>query len=140
MTALRGWQQEKATEASPALSFRGPCGRAAEPDAAQLEHPMIVRTPWTSPPTWDGLSYRIWMRKTPFGIFQRHEWRKADGRESIDGWIPSYGRKLPTSGYEPVEGVVDVADLVAALERIAAGDNDARATAAAVLAAWRETA
>lgn len=50
----------------------------------------VYRTDWIEPESWEGLRCRIWMRTTPFGIFQRHEWQKPGQNDTtIDEWIPT---------------------------------------------------
>lgn len=93
-------------------------------------------TSWSPFPYYGFDAVRIWVRRSAFGLYQRHEWRRPDGSTRRDDWIPSPGRDLPAKA-EPVD-LPTVDDLLAALEQIAAGDNDARATAAATLQRWRE--
>lgn len=55
------------------------------------------RTEWIAYGHFGFSHYRIWMRKTAHGMFQRHEWRRDDGTEDMDDWIPSpctFGEKM----------------------------------------------
>lgn len=81
---------------------------------------------------------RIWIRKTPFGFFQRHEWRRPDGTSTCEAWIASGGREWPPTATETPAAEDDGADLVAALAMIADGHNDARGLARATLAAFQQ--
>lgn len=94
---------------------------------------------WFDSPRYDGV--RIWMRRTPFGYFQRHEWRLLDGSTHFDPWIPSYAKPSTPwpAGYQrlsqPAED--DESALVLALRAIAEGHNDPRTLAADTLSALR---
>lgn len=49
-------------------------------------------TPWQLSDSFKeyGLDgYRIWNKKTPHGMFQRHEWQRTAGGTDMDDWIPS---------------------------------------------------
>lgn len=88
-------------------------------------------TPWTEVdwPDRNVTAYRIWLRQTPFGVFQRHEWRRRDGSADRDDWIASAGLAIPPHciAIEPDEPSADA--MRQALEQIADGHNDPRALA-----------
>lgn len=52
-------------------------------------------TPWRDFDGHEAVAVRIWGRMTPFGMFQRHEWRRPDGSSWREGWIPAAGRRWP---------------------------------------------
>lgn len=90
-------------------------------------------TPWRAFGGASATAVRIWIRRTPFGFFQRHEWRRPDDSEWREAWIPSLWRDWPASA-APV-AAHDPADVMReALGKIAAGHNDARRLAADALA------
>ena len=85
--------------------------------------------------------YRIWMRQTPFGFYQAHEWRDDDGSTSLDGWIPTSARQFPantTVAADPTPSTTDA--LRAALEQIASGHNDPRSLARETLDRLKDAA
>lgn len=94
---------------------------------------------WFDSPRYDGV--RIWLRKTPFGYFQRHEWRLLDGSTHLDAWIPSCAKPSapwPSNYQRPPEPAEDdESTLVLALQAIAEGHNDPRTLAANTLSALR---
>ena len=98
-------------------------------------------TPWK--PVWwvdERLAaVRIWCRKTPFGMFQRHEWRHHDGSERAEDWIPSAGNSW-AHGSEPARAPDPFDDVLAALQRIADGHNDPRSLAQETLAKLKAAA
>lgn len=81
-------------------------------------------TPWF---TWpDGsLTNRIWQRKTPWGIWQAHEWMRPDGTIWREDWIPSYRGATWSKGSAPAPDP-DPDPLRDALRQIADGHNDPR--------------
>lgn len=91
-------------------------------------------TPWRAFDGFGGVvAVRIWNRLTPFGMFQRHEWRCQDDRTRLDTWIPAAGRSWAKAA-APVGAPVDPAELLAeALNQIADGHNDPRTLAREVL-------
>ena len=92
-------------------------------------------TPWRAV-WWDDTrlaAVRIWDRLTPFGMFQRHEWRYHDGREWAEEWIPT-ARKRWAHNAEPVAQPAMTNDVIAALQSIASGHNDPRSLALDTLA------
>lgn len=94
----------------------------------------LFATPWTPFPHHGLTHVRIWQRVTPFGIFQRHEWRREGGGVWLDAWISSPSKRV-SSNAAPVlwEEPAPAESLEAALQMIAAGHNDPRALAQAVL-------
>jgi hypothetical protein len=88
-------------------------------------------TPWF---TWpDGsLINRIWQRKTPWGMWQAHEWKRPDGSIWREAWIPSAPRSDWCRNANPAEDP-DPDPLRAALRQIADGHNDPRRLAREVL-------
>lgn len=67
-------------------------------------------TPWIDFDGYGVVAVRIWNRLTPFGMFQRHEWRHKDGLERADGWIPAAGRSwakkaVPTHAEDALLGM-----------------------------------
>lgn len=83
--------------------------------------------PWRSFPHHGWQEVRVWERKTPFGFFQRHEWR-GDLKHSVEDWIPAQGRRrfspLSEITSETLPSETELA--VAALRQIANGHNDSR--------------
>lgn len=81
---------------------------------------------------------RIWLRRTAFGFFQRHEWRRRDGDIQSDDWIPSPSRAFPDHFAAPTDlPPDDEAVLLQALAAIAAGHNEPRRLAREALEAMR---
>ena len=69
----------------------------------------VYRTDWTAPPTWDGLRYRIWLRETPFGWFQRHEWQRPEQNTTlIEDWIPSGRKRQIPAHYKEVTSEMEM--------------------------------
>lgn len=91
-------------------------------------------TPWAPYPHYGVREVRIWAKRTPFGMWQRHEWRREDGTISMDRWIPYSGRSWPHEAASATGEPTDFETLVAALLRIAGGHNDPRELARETLA------
>lgn len=86
----------------------------------------VRMSPWTPFPHhgWDAV--RIWQRKTRFGMYQAHQWRRPDGTMIMEPWIPG------TRGWHPRAVAAPDPDpdpLREALQMIADGHNDPRAVA-----------
>jgi len=102
-----------------------------------VEHEDRV-TPWSSFPHHGNARVRIWIRRTPFGFFQRHEWEREDGSIWFENWIVHPGRRFPERA-APADHPPTGLDLaVQALEAIEAGHNDARGLARETLAAIKD--
>lgn len=86
-------------------------------------------TPWSPFPYYDLARVRVWIRRTPFGFFQRHEWEALDGTTRLDAWIIRPGRQFPATAEAAESPPGDLDLMLAALEAIAAGHNDARGLA-----------
>ena len=79
--------------------------------------------------------YRIWIRKTPWGNFQRHEWKGGDDEPSwSEDWIRATRSPLGAN-FSPVPGEDAV---FKALREIAEGHNDPRALARETLASYEQ--
>lgn len=97
--------------------------------------------PWRPFPYHGWSDVRVWERRTPFGFFQRHEWR-GEGKKQIDDWIPAVGRRqfnaMSQRTSETLPSELDL--LLEAVRRIAAGHNDPRTLATETLAAIKDAA
>jgi hypothetical protein len=91
-------------------------------------------TPWAAFGHYGLARVRIWMKRTEFGFWQRHEWERDDGSTRADRWIPSCTRSFPTNCEPATAEPSDFETLVAALARIARGHNDPRDLARETLA------
>lgn len=94
-------------------------------------------TPWRNTPWPDQpqtAAYRIWQRRTCFGMFQAHEWRRRDGTSWREPWIPTMDTWATGSMATPDP---DPDPLAETLELIARGHNDPRRLAQEALEAHR---
>jgi len=92
-------------------------------------------TPW-KPIWWEDErleAVRIWNRNTPFGMFQRHEWRSLDGSVWAEEWIPSAGCRWAHGAVAGDINLDDADRMAEALRTIRDGHNDPRALAAEIL-------
>lgn len=91
-------------------------------------------TQWAPYPHYGILEVRIWQRVTPFGIFQRHEWRREDGTTQMDRWISSPAKRISVGMSRAAWDEPPPAESIeAALQMIADGHNDPRTLAREVL-------
>jgi len=90
-------------------------------------------TPWAPYEHYNLRRYRIWLKLTEFGMWQRHEWERDDGSRSFDRWIPSSGSRWPPEASRTTCEPTDLEATVSALKAIASGHNDAKGLAALTL-------
>lgn len=91
-------------------------------------------TPWAQFNHYGLTHARIWTKKTPFGLWQRHEWRREDGSTSAEPWTPTGAKDHPAHALPATPKPTDSETMIHTLERIAAGHNDPRSLALETLA------
>jgi hypothetical protein len=60
------------------------------------------RTDWVPYGHYGFAAYRIWMRRTEHGMFQRHEWKRDDGSIDLEDWIAAPWKDFGAH-YAPVD-------------------------------------
>jgi hypothetical protein len=97
--------------------------------------------PWADFGHYGFARYRVWQRLTPFGMYQRHEWERADGSRSADKWILASGRAWLPEARASDETLPSETDLLLeAVNRIADGHNNPRALAIETLERIKDAA
>lgn len=60
-----------------------------------MEEQIFRQKTWSDYRFHGNVAYRIWIKKTPHGNFQRHEWRRVDEVDVLENWIPTAAEPDP---------------------------------------------